>query len=89
MIIKSYIPYSDWLMLKRGKIDPQVGDKIITNSAAKNNEKLQHSVVNQVSLMTTPRYNSKYNYHIHYKTTHRIIELIWVEIEIESSDIKL
>ena len=65
------------------------GDKIITNSAARYNPNLQHSIVKNVRKESKNPYNSKYPYYIDYKTTSRIIELIWVEVEIEQSDIKL
>jgi hypothetical protein len=88
MIIKTLISYENWLILTRDSVTPEIGDKIITNSAARDNKDLQYSIVKKITIVDEP-YNSKYKYVIGYKQTSRVIEELLVEVEVESSDLKL
>lgn len=88
MLIKTFIQYSDWLMLTRGSIDPKIGDKIITNSAAKYNSELQSNIVTKVRKEDRV-YKSIYNFYVDYRNTCRSIEGCLVEVEVETSDLKL
>ena len=82
--MKILIKYSDSLLLERGEIRPEIGDKIVVNSAARGNKKLQHYIVTEV--VKGKRYGSKYNYFIRYSRSQRIIEECYVEIDYKPNE---